>query len=65
MAAKLVDNLQMVGHLKCKAEWCIKSFEAKRGIKRTPSNPNAYRPACFHSKAVSFAKAKSYSHASR
>ena len=35
MVAKLVDHLQMVGHLKCIGGWRIKSFEA---------TPPAYGP---------------------
>ena len=36
MAGKLVDHLQMVGHIKCIAGQCIKSFEAKRGVHPPP-----------------------------
>ena len=50
MAVNLVEHFQTVGHLKCKTEQCITSFEAKREVwfEQTPLNPPplppAYRP---------------------
>ena len=45
MAARLVNYLQMVGHLKCIARRCIKSFGGQKGISSEPSwNPPAYGP---------------------
>ena len=45
-AAKPVHHLQMVGHLKCIARWCIKSFGGQKGgLSKPPQTPHAYRPA--------------------